>query len=121
MGSYITVFSNEPQKCLYAARASNSYVQVEIDFNKLVPTLELMWLSNQWQIHKHKDKDIVCQKLLRKVAKKIMKECGLSPLLTIEKTIHKLNKDFYLKQNFHSIKTTTHWCTVGITLQDLLT
>ena len=120
MGSYITVFSNEPQKCMYVAREGNSYVQVEIDFNKLVPTLELMWFSNHWQTYKHADKDIVCQKLLRKVAKKILKECGVSPLLTIEKTIHKLDRDFYLNYGFHVIKTRGNWCQVGVTLQDLL-
>lgn len=120
MGTHISVFSNEPNKFIYVARKSNSYVQVEVDLSKLVPKLELMWFSNNWQIHKHEDHGTVCQALLRKIARKIQKNCDLSPNLTIEKVVYKPDKTFYLQNNFELLSSTVHWCRVGTTLQRLL-
>lgn len=120
MGTHVSVFCNEPYKFMYAARKSNSYVQVEVDLSKLVPKLELVWFSDHWQMHKHRDHSMVCQELLRKIARKIQKTCDLSPNITIEQTVYHHDKSFYLQNHFELLSSTTYWCRVGITLQHLL-
>ena len=120
MGTHVSVFANEPNKFMYGARKSNSYVQVEVDLSNLVPKLELVWFSNHWRVHKHKDHDTVCQELLQKIARKIQKNCDLSPNLTIEKVVYKPDKTFYLQNNFELLSSTVHWCKVGTALQQIL-
>lgn len=119
MGTSVSVFSNEPNKFMYAGRQQNSYVQIEVDLNKFVPKLTLLWFSNRWSIDRPMDKASICQDILQKLVNKIQKTCDLSEHLTIEKVVYKREKLFYLQNGFTIVDENRSWCVVGISLRDV--
>ena len=100
MGTSVSVFSNEPNKFMYVGRKGNSYVQIEVDLNKFVPKLTLVWFSNRWSIHRPMDKKSVCHDILTKLVNKMQRTCDLSEHLSIEKVVYKREKVFYLQNGF---------------------
>lgn len=119
MGISVSIFSNEPNKFMYVGRKQNSYVQIEVDFNKFVPKLTLLWFSNRWSIHRPMDKKSVCHDILTKLVNKIQRICDLSEHLSIEKVVYKHEKSFYLQHGFSIIDQNRSWCVVGISLKNV--